>query len=45
MAEGEEGEKRLDDILENVADYDFIELAPIDLYREVVCGKKIVRVC
>ena len=45
LAEGKKGERELDEILEKVANYDFVELPPIDSLREVVCGKKIVRAC
>lgn len=45
LKEGKEGERQLDRFLENISDYDFVELPPIDSYREVVCGRKIVKAC
>ncbi|MCD7998281.1 MAG: glycosyltransferase family 4 protein [Clostridiales bacterium] len=45
LAKGKKGMEQLDCILNNVGSYDYVELPPLDSFREVICGGKIVNKC
>lgn len=45
LTAGKQGEIQLNSILDKIAEFDFVELPPMDSWREVVCGRKIIRAC